>query len=337
MFCARCGAALAPGATFCSQCGTLVAAAAPPLAGIRRPGLVTLLAVLNFIGAALSILGAVGMLAAAVLGDRDELGPIAAILGSIFLVAGCLQLASGIGLIKLKPYGRTLQIVLAVIGLLGFPLGTIISICILVYMTRPGIKALFSGRPVNELTPIELAQIASVTSGSSATVVVVVLLVVIVGIVVLGIIAAIAVPGLLRARMSANEATAIGAMRAVMSAQAAYSSAAASGGYATSLRVLATPCPGASQGFILPDLGTDPSEKSGYRIALASAGAPAGPPDCNGRGTEENYYATATPVTHGSTGRRSFSTSAAGTIFFTPMPDPPSPRATLDGTATPVR
>ncbi len=39
---------------------------------------------------------------------------------------------------------------------------------------------------------------------------------------IIGIIAAIAVPGLLRARMSGNEASAIGSMRAVNSAEAAY-------------------------------------------------------------------------------------------------------------------
>jgi prepilin-type N-terminal cleavage/methylation domain-containing protein len=41
---------------------------------------------------------------------------------------------------------------------------------------------------------------------------------------IIGIIAAIAVPGLLRARMSGNEASAIGSMRAVNSAESTYSS-----------------------------------------------------------------------------------------------------------------
>ena len=39
---------------------------------------------------------------------------------------------------------------------------------------------------------------------------------------IIGIIAAIAVPGLMRARMSGNEASAIGSLRAVNSAQATY-------------------------------------------------------------------------------------------------------------------
>ena len=53
---------------------------------------------------------------------------------------------------------------------------------------------------------------------------------------IIGIIAAIAIPGLLRARMSGNEASAIGSMRAISSGQAVYSSSAAPGGYATDLR-----------------------------------------------------------------------------------------------------
>jgi type II secretory pathway pseudopilin PulG len=337
MFCARCGAEIVPGATFCNRCGALVAAAAPTLpTELRRPGLVTVLAVLNFIGAGFSVLAGLGMMAGGVLGG-DEFGPVAVIIGFFFLISGSLQLACGIGLIKLKPFGRTLQIVLACIGLLGFPIGTIISICILVYMTRPGIKALFSGRPASAMSAEELAQVAAVTSGSAAVTVIVVLVVLIGGVVMVGIVAAIAVPGLLRARMAGNEASAIGSMRAMVSAEAAYSAAAGRGGYATSLRILATPCPGASEGFISPDLGNDPSTKSGYVVSLESAGAAAGPPDCNGRGTEENYYGTAVPANYGSTGTRAFASHASGTIFFTAEPTPPSLRSMIDGTATPVR
>ena len=83
---------------------------------------------------------------------------------------------------------------------------------------------------------------------------------------IIGIIAAIAVPGLLRARMSGNESSAIGSLRAINSAQASYSSAAGSGGYAVLLPTLAAACPNSSQGFISPDLSSDPSIKSGYTV-----------------------------------------------------------------------
>jgi prepilin-type N-terminal cleavage/methylation domain-containing protein len=136
---------------------------------------------------------------------------------------------------------------------------------------------------------------------------------------IIGIIAAIAVPGLLRARMSGNEASAIGSMRAISSAEASYSGGAANGGYAQLLAVLVLACPGSSQGFISPDLSLDPSFKSGYQIDLVAAtGAVAGPADCNTTGSVTGYYATALPTQPGTTGNRGFATNTAGTVFFTP-------------------
>ena len=96
---------------------------------------------------------------------------------------------------------------------------------------------------------------------------------------IIGIIAAIAVPGLLRARMSGNEASAIGSLRAVNSAQSTYAASCGSGFYSPTLVNLATPptIPG-GDGFIGPDLGTDPSLKSAYTIAVTGGAAAARPP-----------------------------------------------------------
>ena len=49
---------------------------------------------------------------------------------------------------------------------------------------------------------------------------------------IIGIIAAIAVPGLMRARMAGNEASAIGSMRAINSAQSTFASSCGQGNYA---------------------------------------------------------------------------------------------------------
>src|SRR5688572_28979446 len=142
---------------------------------------------------------------------------------------------------------------------------------------------------------------------------------------IIGIIAAIAVPGLLRARMSGNESSAIGSLRAVNSAQASYSSAAGQGGYAIALSVLAAPCPGSAQGFISPDLGADTSVKSGYTVTMAAGtGNAVVAPDCNTVDSNTAYYATAVPVTIGTTGGRGFGTAAHGTIY-----------STVDGSAGP--
>ena len=56
---------------------------------------------------------------------------------------------------------------------------------------------------------------------------------------IIGIIAAIAIPGLLRARQSGNEASAIGSMRAINSAQATYAASCANGFYAPTSRISA--------------------------------------------------------------------------------------------------
>ena len=133
---------------------------------------------------------------------------------------------------------------------------------------------------------------------------------------IIGIIAAIAVPGLLRARMSGNESSAIGSMRAINSAQAAFSSA-NNGGYAGVLSVLVAACTGGTQGFISPDLGADSNTKSGYTVTMDAAGttALANVTACSGTGSVfPDYLATATPVST-STGGRAFATNAGGAIY----------------------
>src|SRR5580765_8082927 len=81
---------------------------------------------------------------------------------------------------------------------------------------------------------------------------------------IISIIAAIAVPALLRARMSGNEASAIGSLRAINSAQATFSSTCGRDGFAISLDDLAKPPPGTgAQGFISSDLATNGVTKSG--------------------------------------------------------------------------
>ena len=134
---------------------------------------------------------------------------------------------------------------------------------------------------------------------------------------VIGIVSAISVPAMLRARRTGNEASAIGSLRALNSAQTSYAAAAAKGGFSPTLATLAAACPGSSVGFISPDLSTDPSVKSGYTITMAaSASSSPGPNDCNGVPSETAYYVTAVPVSAGLSGLRGFASTGAGTIFF---------------------
>lgn len=132
---------------------------------------------------------------------------------------------------------------------------------------------------------------------------------------IIGIIAAITIPGLVRARASGNEASAIGSVRALSAGQAAFAASCGGGGYAETLVALGTPPPGGAP-FISSDLVS--GAKSGYNIANAGNGnvVLAVGNTCNtiadARGT---YFATATPIGVGSTGHRSFGTDQRGTIY----------------------
>ena len=158
---------------------------------------------------------------------------------------------------------------------------------------------------------------------------------------IIGIIAAIAVPGLLRARMSGNEASAIGSLRAINSAQSTYSSSCAGGGYATTLVDLFRPPAGSTAGFISPDLNANGVTKSGYTvnvgqgtvttvITLAAA-------TCNASGNAlASYFAEATPVSVGSTGQRAFGTDQRSTLFQNAAGTPAFTAALVAASTTPV-
>jgi prepilin-type N-terminal cleavage/methylation domain-containing protein len=139
---------------------------------------------------------------------------------------------------------------------------------------------------------------------------------------IIGIIAAIAVPGLLRARMAGNEASAIGSLRAVNSAEINYMTNCAGGtGYAPSLINLGTPplaANGGGQPFISPDLGIAvPIVKAGYSLDYTTTNALAAAAVCNGAAIAVvgNYLMTAAPVSAGTSGTRFFGTSEAQTVF----------------------
>ena len=131
---------------------------------------------------------------------------------------------------------------------------------------------------------------------------------------VIGIIAAIAIPSLLRARVSANESAVIGDIRTVISAEAAYHSAA--GGVYGTLTCLNVPTgagcipnyPPTAPTFVDTQLASLVT-KSGYvRSFDASAVIP--------RGLSCFAYTTV-PSTIGQTGVRAFAGDCSGRICFT--------------------
>ncbi len=135
---------------------------------------------------------------------------------------------------------------------------------------------------------------------------------------IISIIAAVAVPNLLRSRQSGNEVSAATSLMAISKAQVMYSVSCGGGAYATSLTTLGTPSPGTTESYLSADLaGSANPTKAGYAFTMgAGAGAAAGPNDCNGTATTTNYYATAVPQTFGTTGSRSFAINSAGTVWM---------------------
>jgi hypothetical protein len=120
---------------------------------------------LAVLAGALALLLAVIMLLAAA-GTKSDAGLMVG-LGAVYGLLGAAQLAAGLGLWTLRPWGRALQVALSWLGLLGIPCGTIVGIFVLRYLYKPGVKLLFSGRDARALTPEERAQLAAVLPGSA--------------------------------------------------------------------------------------------------------------------------------------------------------------------------
>ena len=145
-------------------------------------------------------------------------------------------------------------------------------------------------------------------------------------IVIIGIIAAIAIPSLLRARVSANEAGTIGDHRTVNSAFAAYSSA-NNGFYDTVLTCLSTPSGGciplypATAPTFLDIVVADTTAnavKSGYTRSFLAGAAPTTVPATASPSSAVGFCYSAVPANQNRTGVRSFGTDASGRICYTP-------------------
>ena len=131
---------------------------------MKRPDLVVLIAVWMFLSA-FGVLIGIGALASAFFftapwmtvwgwngwemwGAPNISGFIIFGLGVAVLVMAAyfiLALMGGIGLLQGKGWGRILSIVHAALSLFWIPVGTVIGILILVYLTRPEVVEYFAG------------------------------------------------------------------------------------------------------------------------------------------------------------------------------------------------
>jgi prepilin-type N-terminal cleavage/methylation domain-containing protein len=143
---------------------------------------------------------------------------------------------------------------------------------------------------------------------------------------IISIIAAIAVPGLLRSRMTANETSAAIALRTTAASQVMYSTSCGNGAFAATYLILGTPPPGSTDAFVGADLGASATPiKAGYTFTLGpGTGSQAGPNDCNGAATVTAYYATAVPQTFGTSGSRSFAVNQGNVVFELNAATPPT-------------
>ena len=114
------------------------------------------------------------------------------------------------------------------------------------------------------------------------------------------IIAAIAIPNFIKAKIAANEATAVSSLHALNTAEMAYSTANPNIGFTALLSDLG---PGVS-GYIDNQLAS--GTKSGYTFTYAPAGAP----------QYTSYTLTADPLNRGVTGQRSFFSSEVNVTHY---------------------
>jgi len=139
------------------------------------------------------------------------------------------------------------------------------------------------------------------------------------------IIAAIAIPNLLRARIAANESSAVASVRTLNTAQISYNSAYPTVGFGSTLASLAgTSCaPPTSAGACLIDTQLASGTKSGYSFQMTGVtGTPA-----------STYQAIAAPITPNQTGVRYFCSFADAVVRYNAS----AAISTCDTTQTPLQ
>jgi type IV pilus assembly protein PilA len=153
---------------------------------------------------------------------------------------------------------------------------------------------------------------------------------------IIGIIAAIAIPSLLRARVSANESATIGDIRTVISSQAAFQSA-NGGWYIGQMSCLVNPfnatCipsyPATSPTFTDSAIAGLVS-KSGYNRVFSSGAVPSSlNTNVSGTASTTSYVYIATPVSIGQTGVRGFGGDSAGVICYNNQAVQPATTGTI--------
>ena len=135
----------------------------------------------------------------------------------------------------------------------------------------------------------------------------------------IGLVSTLAIPGLMRAKVAAHSASAIGTMRVVNSSQLSYAITCGLGFYAPDFPTLTVKPPLATEAFLSADLATGPTfTRSGYNFSMAGTAQPGAPATCNGLAmgaAAPGYAIVADDLSATPTAGRFFGTNVDGVIY----------------------
>jgi protein kinase-like protein len=131
---------------------------------------------------------------------------------------GLLLVVAGVGVLLWRPWGRRLQLAVAAISLVFFPSGTVVGAAMLGYFGRPGVRTLFSGAPWGELSTGERSR-ARLDAAVPRRWLFIIPGLAIAALLPTILLSTVAVPNLLRSRISANEDAVGGRMQMFLKAE----------------------------------------------------------------------------------------------------------------------
>jgi type IV pilus assembly protein PilA len=134
----------------------------------------------------------------------------------------------------------------------------------------------------------------------------------------IGLLASLAIPGLMRARGAAQAASALGSLRVINGAELSFAITCGLGFYAPDLPTLGI-APGSGEPYLPPEMSSGFTyEKSGYTFSLAGTGLNGAPAACNGLPAGQassGYAAVADPLDPAVSVGKFFGTNSDGIIY----------------------
>jgi hypothetical protein len=110
---------------------------------IKREASIRSVGVLYYIGGGFMVLAGIGLLVSFNLMPEAPERSFLIIMAPIYLGLGALSIAVGRGLRTLQPWARTVCLILSFLGLLGFPVGTLVNAYILYLLISAQGKRVF--------------------------------------------------------------------------------------------------------------------------------------------------------------------------------------------------